>query len=196
MLSLVDRAIGFATRAHKGQRRKTGNVPYIAHPFGVAMILQGMGCDETIVTAGLLHDTVEDTKVTLNEVRGIFGEDVARIVAAVTEPSKKNTDWESRKLHTIRILRTAPLPVKLVAAADKYHNLTHTQYNLEIAGPIVWKRFGRGREQQAWYYRSVAESITANVPDAGRYPIFDQLTKAVDEVFDGIPSKPPAKRRA
>lgn len=191
MLSLVDRAIGFAARAHKGQRRKTGNVPYIAHPFGVAMILQGMGCDETIVAAGLLHDTVEDTKVTLDEIRDNFGEEVASIVAAVTEPSKKKIDWESRKFHTIHILRTAPLAVKLVAAADKYHNLTHTQYNLALAGPRVWKRFGRGREQQAWYYRSVAESIAANVPDAERYPIFDQLAKTIEEVFDGIPSKPP-----
>ncbi len=193
MFSLVDRAVGFAARAHKGQRRKTGNVPYIAHPFGVGMILQGMGCDETIVSAGLLHDTVEDTKVTLDEIRDNFGEDVANIVAAVTEPPKKSTDWESRKLHTIHSLRTAPLAVKLVAAADKYHNLTHTQYNLEIFGPAVWKRFGRGREQQAWYYRSVAESIAANVLDPGRYPIFDQLTRAVEEVFAGIPSKPPTK---
>ena len=52
MISLVDRAIGFAALAHDGQRRKSGKVPYIAHPVGVAMILQQMGCDETIVTAG------------------------------------------------------------------------------------------------------------------------------------------------
>lgn len=191
MLSLVDRAIGFAARAHNGQKRKTGNVPYIAHPVAVAMILQEMGCDETIIAAGLLHDTVEDTGVTLDEIRQQFGDEVADIVAGCTEPSKRKMIWEERKLHTIRALRDAPLAVKLVAASDKYHNLIHTRYTEGQIGAFLWKVFGRGKEQQAWYYRSVLESLKANVDDIEDYPIFAKLEKVVDELFAGVRSQPP-----
>ena len=191
MISLVDRAIGFAAMAHEGQHRKSGSVPYIAHPVGVAMILLQMGCDETIVAAGLLHDIVEDTTVTLEEVRQRFGDDVADIVAACTEPPKKTVDWESRKLHMINSLRDAPLQAKLVAAADKYHNLSHTLHNELKHGPKAWKRFGRGKRQQAWYYRTVSESIVANVPHPEQHPIFKQLDLIINDLFAGVTSLPP-----
>jgi hypothetical protein len=191
MLSLVDRAIGFAARAHDGQKRKTGNVPYIAHPVAVAMILQEMGCDETIIAAGLLHDTVEDTKVTLGEIRQQFGDEVADIVAGCTEPSKRKMKWEERKLHTIHVLRDAPLAVKLVAASDKYHNLIHTRYTEGQIGAFLWEVFGRGKDKQAWYYRSVLESLKANVDNLDDYPIFAMLEEVVDELFAGVHSQPP-----
>jgi len=191
MLSLVDRAIGFAARAHKGQKRKAGDVPYIAHPVAVAMILQDMGCDETIVAAGLLHDTVEDTKVNIEDIRFYFGDAIADIVAGCTEPSKKSVRWETRKLHSIQVLRDAPLAVKLVAAADKYHNLSHTLYNEGIIGQAVWERFGRGKEQQAWYYRSVLKSLLANVSNPDQYSIFGKLEDMVNVVFDGVTPQVP-----
>ena len=191
MFSLVDRAIGFAARAHEGQRRKTGNVPFIAHPVGVAMLLSEMGCSDEIVAAGLLHDTVEDTQVSIEDIRKEFGEEVANIVAGVTEPPKKRGNWESRKLHTIHSLRDAPLSVKLVAAADKYHNLIHTIYTEKHIGQSIWKRFGRGKEQQAWYYRSVYASLVCNVADLERYPIFAKLESAIEELFAGIASQAP-----
>jgi (p)ppGpp synthase/HD superfamily hydrolase len=191
MVTVVDRAIGFAARAHEGQRRKIGKVPYVAHPFAVAMILQQMGCDETIVAAGLLHDTVEDTRITLDDIRLEFGDEVADIVAGCTEPPKKGVPWEARKMHTIHTLREAPLSVKLVTATDKYHNLVHTLNSRTEMGASVWKKFGRGKEQQAWYFRTVLESITANVPDQNQYPIFARLGAVIDELFTGIQSEPP-----
>lgn len=191
MLTLVDRAIGFAARAHEGQWRKTGRVPYIAHPFGVAMILQQMGCDEEVVAAGMLHDVVEDTTVTLDEIRQTFGDTVADIVEGCTEPTKRGIKWERRKQHMIDTLCEAPLTVKLVAAADKYHNVSHAIFTEKQVGSSMWKRFGRGKEEQAWYYRSVTRSISANVPNPERYPIFAKLAASVEELFDGIESKPP-----
>jgi (p)ppGpp synthase/HD superfamily hydrolase len=193
MLSLIDQAIGFASRAHDGQWRKTGTVPYIAHPVGVAIILLEMGCDEVIVAAGLLHDTIEDTTVTLEDLRQHFGFEVADIVAGCTEPPKQSADWETRKLHTIRNLRVAPIAVKLVAAADKYHNLSHTLHNEQYIGLAVWENFGRGKEQQAWYYRSILESLTANVTNPKEYPIFARLAAIVEELFAGVTPQPPTK---
>ncbi|MGD2076846.1 MAG: HD domain-containing protein [Chloroflexota bacterium] len=191
MIDIVDRAIGFAARAHNGQQRKTGDVPYIAHPMGVAMILQRMGCEPTVVAAGLLHDTVEDTSVTLDEIRLLFGDEVADIVAGCTELPKKKNRWETRKRHMIASLRDASLEVKLVAAADKYHNLSHTLYTERTRGSSLWKRFGRGKEQQAWYYRSVLESLLANIPQPERYPIFGMLAEVIDELFNDVIARPP-----
>jgi len=190
-IDLVDRAIGFAARAHQGQRRKIGDLPYIAHPMAVAMILQRMDCDETIVAAGLLHDTVEDTPVTLAEIRRQFGDEVSDIVAGCTEWPKKGVRWETRKMRMIESLRDAPLGVKLVSAADKYHNLIHTLYNERLRGPAIWKKFGRGKEQQAWYYRSVLTSLLANTTAPERYPIFGLLSDVIDELFAGVVAQPP-----
>ena len=191
-ISLIDRAIGFAARAHEGQRRKTGfHMPYIAHPFGVAMILQQMGCTEKVVAAGLLHDTVEDTKVKLSDIRSLFGNEVADIVELCTEPPKKRYSWEQRKRHMILILKDAPIDVKLVMAADKYHNLSHTLSNIRYQNEKIWKNFGRDKENQAWYYRSVYKSIVTGIPDPAGYPIFEKLKITIDTLFAGTSSKPP-----
>ena len=189
---LVDRAIGFAARAHAKQRRKTGYaMPYIAHPFAVAMILQQMGCGEIVVAAGLLHDVIEDTEVTLTEIRDLFGDEVAKIVAFCTELPKKNHSWEERKVQMIESLKEAPIEAKLVASADKYHNLNHTLANFRDQGEGVWKRFGQNMETQAWYYHSVFESITVNVPNLDLYPIFESLRQVIDELFRDITPAPP-----
>lgn len=191
MNDLIDRAIGFAARAHEGQRRKIGDVPYIAHPVGVAMLLMEMGCRPAVVAAALLHDVVEDTGVSLKEIERSFGSEVAEIVAGCTEPPKKKVSWEQRKLHMIRSLRDASLSVKLVMAADKYHNLSHANFTKNRLGQAIWRRFGRGPEQQAWFYRNVVDSILANVQDPQTYPIFGQLSGLVDDLFAGVDSQPP-----
>ena len=186
MVSMIDKAIGFAAAAHDGQKRKIGSLPYIAHPVGVAMILMEMGCEESIVAAGLLHDVVEDTDVTLAEIRQQFGGKVADIVRGCTEPPKKKYTWLERKQYMISALRDASLPVKIVMAADKYHNLSHTLHNAQKIDKGVWQSFGKGKKYQAWYYRSVADSITENVPDMERFPIFNRLLAIIDELFNGV----------
>ena len=189
---LIDRAIGFAAQKHEGQRRKIGDVPYIAHPMGVAVILMKMGCREEVVAAALLHDTVEDTDVALQDISARFGQEVRDIVAGCTELPRKCNNWEARKLNMIERLRHAPLEVKLVVAADKYHNLHHISKSKDESGEIIWNRFGRGFERQAWYYRSVLNSILANLPKQGAaYPVFEQLADIINTLFDGIPSFPP-----
>lgn len=122
-VSLIDRlsaAVEFAVWAHGGRTRKGKDVPYITHPLAVALSLARAGCAEDVVIAGLLHDVVEDTSVTLEEVRERFGAGVAGIVAACTED--KRLPWEDRKARMLETLTHAPLAVKLVACADKLHN--------------------------------------------------------------------------
>jgi (p)ppGpp synthase/HD superfamily hydrolase len=186
---IIDQAIGFAAQAHAGQQRKSGAMPYIAHPVGVAMILLDMRCSEAVVAAGLLHDVVEDTPMTLGDVQAEFGSEIASIVADCTEP--QGLSWEERKLNAIARFRTAPLSVKLVVAADKYHNLYHMQRNWEKMGETVWRRFSRGSEQQAWYYRSVVASLMSDNVHLAEYPIFSELNHLIETLFDGVASAPP-----
>jgi (p)ppGpp synthase/HD superfamily hydrolase len=189
MIALLDRAIIFALRAHDGQWRKTGKqVPFVAHPFAVALILQGMGCDETVVAAALLHDTVEDSNATLADIEAEFGPEVRGIVAACTEPRGR---WETRKLQLLANIRTAPIEAKLVAAADKYHNLRHMQHSVEKRGEQAWSRFSRGSGQQAWYYREMLASVRAGVQQPEQYPVIVALEAIIATLFAGIPSVSP-----
>jgi (p)ppGpp synthase/HD superfamily hydrolase len=124
---------------------------------------------------------VEDTGVTLEQVRAMFGDAVADIVAGCSEPAKHNHSWEERKRHTLAALLTAPRAVQLVSAADKLHNIRSMMTDHALQGEALWKRFNRDRDNIAWYYRSVAESLR-------RGPLHDhtlvqQLTEAVATFF-------------
>ena len=96
----------------------------------------------------------------------------------------------------IKSLRDASIEIKLVAAADKYHNLSHTLASIKATGPKIWDQFGQGKEQQAWYYRSVFESIMNNVSAPDGYQIFRQLDEVISELFDGIPSRRPQPKKS
>ncbi len=178
-----DRALIFAARAHDGQRRKGTDIPYITHPVALAMMLREMDCPDEVIVAALLHDVVEDTPVSLAEVRREFGDAVAGLVEAVSEPDK-SAPWEERKRHTIAALRDAPLPVKLLACADKLHNITTLARDHARLGDAVWSRFNRGRAQQAWYYRQLVDSLLHGVESPETYPIFARFARAVHALFD------------
>ena len=83
---LICRAFSFAYDLHAGQRRKSGE-PYIAHPVAVAGLLRDLGGDEAMIAAGVLHDVVEDTDVTIEQIQGLFGEETANLVEGVTKLS-------------------------------------------------------------------------------------------------------------
>ena len=90
----LEKAIEVATKAHEGQLRKTGE-PYIIHPIAVMKILQEWNMDEDTVIAGILHDTVEDTTLTLKEIEEEFGKDVAFLVNGVTKLSEARSGMKN-----------------------------------------------------------------------------------------------------
>lgn len=177
----LDAALVFAAQAHAGQKRKSTDVPYIVHPAGVFLVL--MECGETdtdILCAALLHDTVEDTSVTLAQLRETFGERVAAIVEGCSEPDKRDS-WEHRKEHTVAYLRTAPREIVLVSAADKLHNLRSMATDYAVLGEGLWSRFNRGPKQIAWYYRSIVESLAQT--SFASHPLISKLTDEVESFF-------------
>lgn len=178
---LITAALAFAARAHARQKRKGTDTPYIVHPVGVMLVLIEMGeRDPELLSAALLHDTVEDTGATLEELRALFGARVAAIVEGCSEPDKSDT-WEHRKQHTVDYLRTAPTEVQLVSAADKLHNLRSLVRDEAQYGPEIWRRFKRGRAETGWYYRAVAASLN----DGGlrEHPLIRELNALVTAFF-------------
>ncbi|MBD2843971.1 bifunctional (p)ppGpp synthetase/guanosine-3',5'-bis(diphosphate) 3'-pyrophosphohydrolase [Paenibacillus sp. IB182496] len=174
----LDEGIEFAARAHKGQLRKGTDTPYISHPYGVAMILLQAGCKEEVVLAGLLHDTLEDTETTEDDLLRRFGSEVLRLVKGASEPDK-GASWEDRKQHTLDFLRSADLDLRLLACADKLHNLRSVRREMETLQDRVWDRFKRGYDQQKWYYTGLVESLKY----ASRFPLLELLEAEVEAVF-------------
>ena len=153
----IEEAIEVAAEAHHGQYRKGTRTPYITHPYAVGFILMEAGCAETVIIAGILHDTVEDTDLTLDFIRERFGDTVANIVDGCSE--NKALRWRARKTERIEALRTASPEVCTVTCADKLHNLRTIISEYEDIGDSVWDRFHGGVEDQAWYYRSILSAI-------------------------------------
>lgn len=179
---MIEAATKVAEEAHRGQFRKGSGIPYISHPRAVARILSDAGCSEELVAAGILHDTVEDTSLTLDYIRERFGNKVAKIVQGCSEPDK-SLPWEQRKQHTVEFLKTAPLEVRTVTCADKLHNLLSIIADYEVMGDDVWDRFSRGRDAQEWYYRELAASLCAQPDCDGDGAIFQQLKESVEALF-------------
>ena len=180
--TMIDRAMEVAAKAHQGQVRKGTDVPYIAHPFSVGLILARAGCTDEVIAAGILHDTVEDTPLTLGEIRDDFGDTVADIVEGVSEPDK-SLPWEDRKRHTIDAIDGASLDVLLVLSADKLHNVRTIASEYRRSGDKVWGRFKKGREAQAWYYASIADCLSRRTDIMKYRHLVEAYTQEVTDLF-------------
>ena len=123
MSELVDSAIKFATEKHSGQVRKFSGIPYILHPLEVAAIIATITTDENTITAGILHDTVEDCAVAPEEIRSLFGPRVFALVCSETEDKAENRPaaetWLERKKDSLLALEyTRDRDVKIMWLAD------------------------------------------------------------------------------
>lgn len=121
----IEQALRAATILHKDQVRKGAvPIPYTSHLFAVTCILSDYTDDEDIIIAALLHDTLEDTDYTAQELEADFGGKVREIVEAVTEPdSEEDLGWKEQKQQYAKKLRKAPPEALMIAAADKIHNM-------------------------------------------------------------------------
>lgn len=167
----LERALRWAATGHDGQRRKGSPVPYIEHPMAVAMILDRAGFPEEVVVAGLLHDLVEDTDATIEEVADRFGPVVAEVVAACSEvkrdASGAKRPWADRKRDHLAALVDASVETRAVILADKRHNLACIALDLEDGRP-VWPAFNADRADVLAYYRAAIVLCRAGDPRLDR----------------------------
>lgn len=136
---LICQAFNFAYKLHEGQRRKSGE-PYIAHPIAVAGLLRDLGGDKAMVAAGFLHDVVEDTEVTVEEIEERFGTEVRQLVEGVTKLSKFNfsskTERQAENFRRMFLAMAKDVRVIVVKLADRLHNMR----TLEPLDPEKQKR--------------------------------------------------------
>lgn len=182
-MNIKEKAKEFAIKAHKGQVRKNEkDKPMIIHPISVAELLEEYGYDDNVVAAGYLHDVVEDTKYTIEDIEKEFGKDIASLVMGASEPDK-SLSWEERKQHTIDETKILPLRNKLVICADKINNLEDMMIKFEKNGTRDFSAFKRGEKDQKWYYTNVYKSLIYNEDE--NLPIFKRLKNVLDIVFEG-----------
>jgi guanosine-3',5'-bis(diphosphate) 3'-pyrophosphohydrolase len=126
---VVERAYAVAAHWHRDQRRKSGD-PYITHPLAVATILAELGMNTETICAALLHDTVEDTDYTLDELRSVFGEDVAALVDGVTklDKVKYGASAEAETVRKMVVAMSKDIRVLVIKLADRLHNMRTLRY--------------------------------------------------------------------
>ena len=164
---MLERALRWAAYHHRSQTRKGGPLPYVQHPVAVAIVLERAGWPEPVVVAALLHDLVEDTEVTVEQIREAFGDEVAAWVDACSErkldAEGRKRPWEVRKREHVEALAGAPVEARAVALADKLHNLYSIVYDLE-RGKHDWSKFSADRGRQLAYYRSMFDRLGRGDP--------------------------------
>lgn len=165
----LTRALAFALAHHGDQTRKGREVPYVSHLLQVCGRVLEMGGTVDQGVAALLHDVVEDTPASHDEVRAEFGDVVAEIVEVCTDtlpgddPVNK-TPWKARKVRYVAALTAAGRSSALVVACDKWHNLGALVRDVEERGVGYLDRFSASAAEQVWYFRAVIDALDGRVP--------------------------------
>lgn len=165
-MDIFDKAIAFAVQKHSGQVRKMAHTPYILHPMEVASIVGTMSDDKELLAAAVLHDTVEDTDTTLEEIRDLFGHRVSLLVMTETENKRKERPaedtWQLRKEETLTMLKsTKDVGVKMMWLGDKLSNMRSFARTYRQRGNALWQDFHQKDPAiQYWYYRTIADCLS------------------------------------
>ena len=188
MMNKLEEAIIYATIMHQGKLRKLDGSPYILHPIEVAQILSTMTDDEEIITAGILHDIVEGTDGTLEEIEKRFGKRVAELVDSDSENEyaevDKSASWKRRKEESLLILQNSrDIGVRMLWLADKLANIRSMAGLYSEKGEAVWQEFDESDpDLQCWYYSSVAETLELQLNKTGA---FKELIKHINFIWPG-----------
>ena len=183
---LLDRAIVFAVQAHHNTERRGKGFPYIVHPMEAVEIVATITSDQELLAAAALHDTIEDTEVTVEQIREAFGERVANLVHAerdqFTEGVSEEDSWHDRKQAAIDRLAAAPHDAKIVAMGDKLSNMRAIWRDYQTIGDELWNIFHvKDKALHEWHYRGLADSLS-ELNDTFAYQEFVRL---IDDVFSG-----------
>ncbi len=189
-MRLVRKAFNIALEAHKDQRRKSGE-PYIYHPIAVARICaEEMGLGTTSIVAALLHDTVEDTDLTLDDVRDVFGETVATIIDGLTKISGVNWHTDSMQAENFRkVLLTLAQDVRviLIKLADRLHNMRtlesmSREKQLKIASETLFLYAPLAHRLGLYSIKSELEDLSLRAKEPEVYHDIEQRLKKGENV--------------
>ena len=182
--SLFDRAVNFAVKAHSGTERRGKGFPYIIHLMEAVEIVATITPDQELLSAAMLHDTVEDTPVTVADLRKEFGDRIASIVEAESdvrnEGESEHESWHRRKQEAIDRLTAAPMEAKIVALGDKLSNMRAIARDYAQIGDGLWKMFHvTEKSEHEWHYRGLAHALK----DLEVTQAYREFVYLIEEVF-------------
>lgn len=191
MTELTRRAKEFAYERHAGQGRKGNDEPFTSHLDKVVDIIQTLTADEEVIAAGWLHDVVEDTDTSLEEIYGLFGDRIGRFVELESEDKRPEMDvresWQVRKREQIEELRNISdedSDVFMIALSDKLANAIDTLEAKKIEGIAFWNKFNNSDPKtQEWYYKSFADIIAEKSNLAETNP-YKRYIEVIEELFN------------
>ena len=184
--SLIDKAIIYATEHHKNTRRKGKEIPYILHPLEAMSIVSTITEDKELIAAAALHDLIEDTTVTYDDLKNEFGKRIADIVLSESHTAVKNYEklsWHEVREKNLELLKNASLDCKIVALGDKLSNIRSIFNDYNQLGDEFWNRFNEKNPlEHKWRYVELTKCFSG-LEDTFAYQEFKSL---VFKVFDGI----------
>ena len=185
-LELLTQAMTFAIAAHGDALRKGDGSPAILHAMEAACIAATLTHDPEVLSAAVLHDTVEDTGAQLDDIRARFGERVAHLVGAETEDKMRHLppseSWRARKEAAIARLRAEEDPgAAMVMLSDKLSNLRSLCRGRLERGDAIWADFNqKDPAQHHWYYRTIADALAG----LAHTPAWQEYDRLIRQVFD------------
>lgn len=162
---IFEKAVSLAVKAHHGMMRKYNKVPFIVHPLEAVSIVSTMTTDLEVLAATVLHDAVEDTSLTIEEIEKEFGPRVAKLVSYSSEDKRRNlpanSTWVLRKQETLNLLnKLDDIEVKMICLGDKVSNLRSCYYMYQTLGEDMWKVFNQhDPKMHKWYHEGVADAL-------------------------------------
>ena len=183
--AILDRAIMFAVKAHTGTERRGKGYPYIIHPMEAVEIVATMTKDQELLAAAILHDTVEDTNVTVDQIRDEFGDRVADLVASESDEMpvgvSEEDSWHARKQAAIDRLSKASREAKIVAMGDKLSNMRAIARDYAEQGDQLWNLFHvKDRKEHEWHYRGLADALK----ELDGTFAYQEFVKLINQVFE------------
>ena len=185
---LLDKAIVFAVHAHHNTERRGKGFPYIVHPMEAVEIVATITPDQELLAAAALHDTIEDTDVTVDDIRREFGDRIAELVHAESDQingelfngENEEETWHARKQAAIDRLKAASHDAKIVAMGDKLSNMRAIARDFAVKGDELWNIFHvKDKASHEWHYRGLADALS-ELKDTFAYQEFIAL---IDGVF-------------
>lgn len=174
--NIIENAAMIAVVAHNGQTRKNDDTPYVMHPISVAITLSRYGFPDHVVAAALVHDVLEDTDFSEEELRQGIGEEAFAIVKTVT--NDPNLPWEEQRAAYVEVLRTASPEAKAVSAADKVANMKNLLAAYAEQGPALWDKFNRGKDKKLWF----EELMVSMLKETWSHPLIDEYAALVEQM--------------
>lgn len=186
MSNIFEKAVAFALKAHEGQLRKDGGL-YILHPLEDAAIVGTMTNDLEILAAAVLHDTVEDTPVTSEDILENFGERIAGLVSHETEDKRPDMppseSWKIRKVESLSVLKDSGVETKMLWLGDKLSNMRSLARDFDKIGVKVFDRFNeKNPKEQRWYHETILKYII-ELKDCPAYKEYERLFHHVFDEF-------------